>query len=68
MPKKAPLPDAALDEVHECYITPAYDGDMAEAYLNGGDTSNAVMHYRRSLELNPANANAKEMLKKLEKK
>jgi hypothetical protein len=29
------LPDGALDDVHECYITPNYEGDMAEAYLNG---------------------------------
>jgi hypothetical protein len=29
------LPDGALDDVHQLYITPAYEGDMAEAYLNG---------------------------------
>ena len=41
---------------------------LAEAYVNGGDTANAIKHYRQSLELNPANKNANEMLKKLEKK
>jgi predicted alpha/beta superfamily hydrolase/thioredoxin-like negative regulator of GroEL len=45
----------------------AYD-TLAEAYMNNGDTRTAVKNYRKSLELNPDNNNAKEMLKKLEKK
>jgi cytochrome c-type biogenesis protein CcmH/NrfG len=44
-----------------------YDS-LGEAYMNSGDIKNAVDNYKKSLELNPDNANAKEMLKKLEKK
>jgi pimeloyl-ACP methyl ester carboxylesterase len=36
--------------------------------MNSGDNKNAIKNYKKSLELNPNNANAKEMLKKLEKK
>jgi tetratricopeptide (TPR) repeat protein len=39
---------------------------LAEAYMKSGDTERAIEHYRTSLELNPDNENAKEMLKKLE--
>jgi len=45
----------------------AYDS-LAEAYMNSGDTENAIRNYKKSLELNPDNTNAKEMLKKLENK
>jgi len=44
-----------------------YDS-LAEAYMNSGDTKKAIKNYKKSLELNPDNNNAKEMLKKLEKK
>jgi predicted alpha/beta superfamily hydrolase len=44
-----------------------YDS-LAEAYMNSGDTERAIKNYKKSLELNPDNTNAKEMLKKLEKK
>ncbi|WP_375773689.1 serine hydrolase [Archangium gephyra] len=43
----------------------AYDS-LAEAYMKSGNKEQAVVNYRRSLELTPANANAVEMLKKLE--
>jgi tetratricopeptide (TPR) repeat protein len=42
----------------------AYDS-LAEAYMKSGDDANAIKFYRRSLELNPENNNAKEMLKTL---
>jgi Tfp pilus assembly protein PilF len=42
----------------------AYDS-LGEAYAAAGDTSAAVRSYRRSLELNPQNANAKAVLEKL---
>ncbi|MFC2161935.1 alpha/beta hydrolase-fold protein [Acidobacteriota bacterium] len=45
----------------------AYDS-LGEAYVNSGDKKNAVISYKKSLELNPENNNAKEMLKKLNKK
>jgi predicted alpha/beta superfamily hydrolase/Flp pilus assembly protein TadD len=45
----------------------AYDS-LAEAYMNSGDNEKALINYKKSLELNPENTNAKEMLKKLEKK
>ena len=43
----------------------AYDS-LAEAYMTGGDKELAIRNYRRSVELNPGNTNAVEMLKKLE--
>lgn len=44
-----------------------YDS-LAEAYMMNGDLKLAIAAYKKSLELNPDNNNAKEMLKKLEKK
>jgi tetratricopeptide (TPR) repeat protein len=41
-----------------------YDSE-AEGYENVGDIDNAIKFYRRSLELNPNNSNAKDKLKKL---
>lgn len=41
-----------------------YDS-LGEAYMKSGDTKNAIKYYKKSLELNPDNNNAKEMLKKL---
>ena len=41
---------------------------LGEAYMKSGDNENAIKNYRKSLELNPDNNNAREMLKKLEKK
>lgn len=43
----------------------AYDS-YAEALMKSGDIENAAANYRKSLELNPDNANAREMLKNLE--
>jgi predicted alpha/beta superfamily hydrolase/Flp pilus assembly protein TadD len=45
----------------------AYDS-LAEAYMKSGDTKLAIKNYTRSLELNPNNTNAEEMLKELRKK
>jgi Flp pilus assembly protein TadD len=44
-----------------------YDS-LGEAYLKLGDNENASTNYRKSLELNPENNNAKEALRRLEKK
>lgn len=41
-----------------------YDS-LAEAYMEQGDKELAVQNYKRSLELNPQNSNALEMIKKL---
>jgi tetratricopeptide (TPR) repeat protein len=38
---------------------------LAEAYMRTGDRDRAILNYRKALELNPANKNAAEMLKKL---
>jgi len=38
---------------------------LGEAYAAAGDFADAVANYKRSLELNPENTNAKEMLQKL---
>jgi imidazolonepropionase-like amidohydrolase len=43
----------------------AYDS-LGEAYMANGDKQLAIKNYRKSLELNPKNTNAVEMLKKLE--
>jgi predicted alpha/beta superfamily hydrolase/Flp pilus assembly protein TadD len=45
----------------------AYDS-LAEAYMKSGDTKLAIKNYTKSLELNPNNTNAREMLNKLTKK
>jgi tetratricopeptide (TPR) repeat protein len=43
----------------------AYDS-LAEAYMNAGQKQLAIDNYKKSLELNPMNDNAKEKLKVLE--
>ena len=42
-----------------------YDS-LAEAYMNNGEKELAIENYKKSLSLNPKNANGAEMLKKLE--
>jgi len=42
-----------------------YDS-LGEAYLKDGQTDLAVKNYRKSLELNPGNTNARKILKNLE--
>jgi CubicO group peptidase (beta-lactamase class C family) len=44
-----------------------YDS-LAEAYMENGDKELAIQNYKKSIELNSANANAVEMLKRLEQK
>jgi tetratricopeptide (TPR) repeat protein len=41
-----------------------YDS-LGEAYMNHGDTELAIQNYERSLELNPENTNAAQMLERL---
>jgi tetratricopeptide (TPR) repeat protein len=41
-----------------------YDS-LAEAYMDDGDKSQAIANYQRSLQINPRNANAVKMLRKL---
>jgi tetratricopeptide (TPR) repeat protein len=43
-----------------------YDS-LGEAYMKSGDTQNATKNYKKSLELNPSNDNAKKMLDNLQK-
>jgi hypothetical protein len=38
---------------------------LAEAYMDDGDTQDAIANYRKSLAINPANQNAVVMLRKL---
>ncbi len=38
----------------------------AEGYMDKGDKENAIKYYKKSLELNPQNDNAKDQLKKLQ--
>jgi tetratricopeptide (TPR) repeat protein len=45
----------------------AYDS-LAETYMMNGNKELAIKNYERSLELNPANSNAVEMLRKLKAK
>jgi CubicO group peptidase (beta-lactamase class C family) len=42
-----------------------YDS-LGEAYMNDGEKVLAIQNYRKSLEMNPKNGNATQMLKKLE--
>jgi tetratricopeptide (TPR) repeat protein len=42
-----------------------YDS-LGEAYMNNDDREKAIYNYQRSLELNPENANAREMLERLQ--
>jgi len=44
-----------------------YDS-LGEAYMANDDVERAIKNYKKSLELNPENTNAKENLKKLESK
>ena len=39
----------------------------AEYFIKSGDNSSAIKHYKKSLELNPNNQNALEMIRKIEK-
>lgn len=39
---------------------------LAEGYMEAGDTENAILYYNKSLELNPGNQNARDMLEKLD--
>jgi cytochrome c-type biogenesis protein CcmH/NrfG len=41
-----------------------YDS-LAEAYMDNGDKQLAIENYQKSIQLNPSNKNAVEMLKKL---
>jgi CubicO group peptidase (beta-lactamase class C family) len=38
---------------------------LAEAYMDNGDKGRAIQDYQKSLELDPANDNARQMIKKL---
>jgi CubicO group peptidase (beta-lactamase class C family) len=38
----------------------------AEVFMDKGDTANAILYYKRSIELNPDNTNGKAQLKKLQ--
>jgi predicted alpha/beta superfamily hydrolase len=40
---------------------------LAEAYMKSGNNEKAMLHYKKVLELDPDNENAKTMLKKLKK-
>jgi hypothetical protein len=42
-----------------------YDS-LGEAYMKAGQKGLAIENYKKSLEKNPKNTNAKDMLKKLE--
>jgi len=46
--------------------TNAYDS-LGEAYMTAGNKSLAIQNYRKSLELNPENENAKKKLEQLQK-
>ena len=42
----------------------AYDS-LGEAYMNKGDKISAIKNYEKSLQLDPTNENAAEMIKKM---
>ena len=41
-----------------------YDS-LGEAHMKAGDKAEAIANYKRSLELDPSNANAVEMLRQI---
>jgi predicted negative regulator of RcsB-dependent stress response len=41
-----------------------YDS-LGEAYMKAGNKDEAIRNYKKSLELNPKNDNAKKMLEKI---
>jgi tetratricopeptide (TPR) repeat protein len=53
-------------EIHSEYAN-GYDS-LGEAYMKAGENELAIKNYQKSLELDPGNDNAKEMLKVLRKK
>ena len=53
-------------EVHPDYAN-GYDS-LGEAYMKAGENDLAIQNYQKSLELDPGNNNAKEMLEVLRKK
>lgn len=53
-------------EIHPNYAN-GYDS-LGEAYMKAGESELAIQNYEKSLELDPANTNAKEMLEMLRKK
>ena len=69
--QKKRLPEAlALFKLNvEFYPTAwnVYDS-LGEAYMTNGEKDLAITNYKKSLEINPQNANAREKLKELEKK
>jgi tetratricopeptide (TPR) repeat protein len=56
---------AVVSEFPKCWK--AYDA-LGETYIMKGDTISAIQNFKKSIELNSQNTNAKERLKKLEKK
>ena len=53
-------------EIHPNYAN-GYDS-LGEAYMKSGDNELAIQNYQKSLELDPGNNNAKQMLEVLRKK
>ena len=53
-------------EIHSNYAN-GYDS-LGEAYMKAGENELAIKNYQKSLELDPTNNNAKEMLEALRKK
>ncbi len=53
-------------EIHPNYAN-GYDS-LGEAYMKAGENELAIQNYQKSLELDPANNNAKDMLEVLRKK
>lgn len=53
-------------ELHPLYAN-GYDS-LGEAYMNAGENELAIQNYEKSLELDPGNDNARQMLEQLRKK
>jgi len=69
---KVHRPDIAVEIMKlnvELYPDSANSFDsLAEAYMENGDKELAIKNYQKSLELDPTNTNAKDMLVKLQQK
>jgi tetratricopeptide (TPR) repeat protein len=69
------MQEGELDKAIEVFIlntklfpnAPNVWDSLGEAYMNKGDKEKAVANYKKVLEMDPGNQNAKKMLEKLSK-
>lgn len=68
--RKKRMDDAVLIFAHNTTLFPSSGNvfdSLGEAYYSKGDKKNALISYKRSLQLDPGNDNAKKIIEELEK-